>query len=149
MLCALLAIALSGCLTRSSHATAPPSIWPLPASYREVTSEFGRRANGHFHKAIDIRAPKKTPVCATAPGVVISAERNGDYGKVVRIDHQNGYETWYAHLNRIKTKPGRYVKKGKVIGKVGKTGNATGYHLHYEVRKNGQPIDPRTVLPRQ
>lgn len=125
-----------------------PSLWPTPKSHT-ITSEIGKRANGHYHAGIDIAAPKKSPVIATAAGTVTYAARNdGGYGKLVIIDHGNNLETRYAHLYRIKTKRGKHVKRGQVIGKVGKTGNATGFHLHYEIRIKGQPVDPHPYLPR-
>jgi len=79
---------------------------------------------------------------ATAAGRVIFAGRSGAYGRMVVIDHGNGFETRYAHLASTTVRKGERVRRGELIGRVGKSGNATGYHLHYEVRQNGRPVDP-------
>lgn len=99
------------------------------------------------HNGIDIAAPKGTPVVATANGSVAFSGWEGRYGKIVKIDHGNGIQTCYAHLHRRKVRRGKRVKRGKVVGKVGQTGNATGPHVHYEVRVNGRPTNPRPYLP--
>lgn len=130
-----------------------PSVWPVSAPERQVTSPFGYRndpitGERRFHTGIDITAPRKSSVVATAPGIVREARRDrGGYGKLVIIDHSGGYETRYGHLARIKTKRAKHVKRGQVIGKLGKTGRATGLHLHYEVRLHGKPVDPALHLP--
>jgi murein DD-endopeptidase MepM/ murein hydrolase activator NlpD len=108
-----------------------------------VSSPFGSPRGRSWHQGIDLSAPKGTRVAATASGVVVFAARSGDFGKLVVIDHSNGFETRYAHLNRIKVKKGDQVERGEVVGTVGKTGNATGFHLHYEVRRHGTPVDPK------
>jgi murein DD-endopeptidase MepM/ murein hydrolase activator NlpD len=74
------------------------------------------------------------------------AERDGRYGRTVVVDHGAGYRTRYAHLKRIKTSVGNRLRRGDVIGLVGKSGNASGTHLHYEVIRNGVPVDPRPYL---
>jgi murein DD-endopeptidase MepM/ murein hydrolase activator NlpD len=118
-----------------------------------VTSEFGetrtRGGGRHYrHQGIDISAPKGWPVYATADGIVWGVDRDrGGYGKHVVVQHANGYSTLYAHLSGFEVKPGQYVPAGQVLGTIGKTGRATGYHLHYEVRRNGTPINPRPFLP--
>jgi murein DD-endopeptidase MepM/ murein hydrolase activator NlpD len=123
-----------------------PNIWPTAANARTVTSPFGARGSD-THAGVDIAARKKSPVCATAYGRVTYTGRDrGGYGKHVIIDHGR-YETLYAHLSRIKTKPGKTVRRGQVIGRVGKTGNASAPHVHYEIRQNGTPIDPTPFLP--
>ena len=129
-----------------------PSIWPTPEAHGPISSSFGVRKDpftgeSRFHNGIDIAAPKKSPVVATACGrVTFAGKTRGGYGKLVRIDHQNGYQTCYAHLRRIKTRCGKFVKRGEKIGAVGATGRATGSHLQYEVRKNGKPVDPQPFL---
>lgn len=80
---------------------------------------------------------------ATAGGVVSTAERREDFGRLVVIDHGAGWQTRYAHLKDIKVKKGKRVERGMMVGTVGKSGNATGYHLHYEIRHLGVPVDPR------
>ncbi|MFO7973262.1 MAG: M23 family metallopeptidase [Candidatus Hydrogenedentota bacterium] len=117
-----------------------------------MSSEFGeiRRAGGRRsrrHQGIDIRAPKGSPVYATADGVVCTVDRDRrGYGKYVVIQHAGGCSTLYAHLSEFKVKKGKRIRAGQVIGKIGKTGRASGFHLHYEVRQNGRPIDPRPFL---
>jgi len=107
-----------------------------------VSSSFGTRRSGTWHQGIDLSAPKGCEVRATAAGKVVVAEREGAYGRTVVIDHGNGYRTRYAHLKRIAVEKGERVKAREVIGKVGKSGNASGYHLHYEVVREGTPVDP-------
>jgi len=99
----------------------------------------GRR---QLHQGVDLAADIGTPVHVTAEGVVAEVSRDVGLGKLVRIDHQYGYTTIYAHLSRISVKPGQHVKRGEVIGAVGNTGYSTGPHLHYEVHLNGQPENP-------
>ena len=83
---------------------------------------------------------------ATADGVVAFAGRSGDYGRMVALDHGNGWETRYAHLHRIKVEKGDRIRRGRTLGTVGHSGNAGGNHLHYEVRRGGVPINPRPTL---
>ena len=99
------------------------------------------------HKGTDYAAPRGTIVKASGDGKVVFAGRNGGYGRMIKIRHGQKYETRYAHLNGIhsKVRVGRYVKQGQVIGYVGKTGLATGYHLHYEFLVNGRERNPITV----
>ena len=82
----------------------------------------------------------------TADGTVVAAGKDGRYGKTVVVDHGAGFRTRYAHLKKIETKKGKRVKRGDQIGRVGKSGNASGAHLHYEVLKNGTPVNPRAYL---
>ena len=91
--------------------------------------------------------PKGTKVVSTARGRVTFAGTQRGYGKIVILSHADGYETRYAHLSSINTKEGKTVERGEQVGRVGKTGNATAHHLHYEVRRNGDPRDPRPYLP--
>ncbi|MCP4902339.1 MAG: M23 family metallopeptidase [bacterium] len=123
-----------------------PQDWPLDRRLAVVSSEFGARRGRSRHQGIDVSVPKGTPVWATADGVVSSAGRWGDFGRVVVIDHGDGWQTLFAHLKKIKVREGNRVKRGDVVGTVGKSGNATGYHLHYEVRRNGASVDPRPFL---
>jgi murein DD-endopeptidase MepM/ murein hydrolase activator NlpD len=112
-----------------------------------ITSLFGSRAHPiirlfRFHKGIDIAAPKGTPIRAAADGRVIANGWNGGYGQQVRIDHAGGLETSYSHMSAIAAAAGSFVRRGEVIGYVGSTGLSTGPHLHYEVRRGGQLVDP-------
>jgi murein DD-endopeptidase MepM/ murein hydrolase activator NlpD len=121
-----------------------PYAIPVQGGYR-FTSGFGPRG-GRRHNGIDLAAPSGTPIFATADGVVTTAERESGYGNVVRIRHEFGFETVYAHQSRILVTPGQRVSRGERIGDMGSTGRSTGVHLHYEVRLNGQPVNPMTFL---
>lgn len=126
-----------------------PSIQPVSNRQLErIASGFGFRIDpiykiGKFHAGLDFTAPTGTPVYATGDGMVESAEFiAGGYGNNIWIKHGFGYRTHYAHLIRIQSKAGQSVKRGEVIGWVGSTGKSTGPHLHYEVERNGEKIDP-------
>lgn len=108
-----------------------------------MTAEFGVPRGGSHHQGIDLAASAGTPVWATADGTVVVAGKDGRYGKTVLIDHGGGFRTRYAHLKKIEVKKGKRVERGDTIGRVGKSGNASGAHLHYEVIKNGAPVNPR------
>ena len=99
-----------------------------------------------FHKGIDMKAPKGSSVFASADGVVAGTGRGGTYGKVIIINHPGGYQTRYAHLWKIYIKTGQKVKQKQCIGRVGNTGLSTCPHLHFEIRKNGKPINPMKFL---
>lgn len=99
-----------------------------------------------MHYGVDISAPSGTPIKAGGDGKVIFADWRGGYGQCIMIDHGKGVVTLYAHLSRISVKNGQVVKAGAVIGNVGTTGLSTGPHLHFEVRLNGDPVDPLTKL---
>jgi len=109
-----------------------------------LSSGFGVRSGGRRHDGIDLRAPEGTPVTAAATGVVVEAGARGRYGNLVRIAHGGGVETVYAHLQRFAAgvAAGRTVRQGETIGAVGRTGNATGAHLHFELRLGGRAVDP-------
>ena len=94
------------------------------------------------HEGLDIAARQGTPIFAAADGIVKLARYNGGYGNCVYIDHIYGYETRYGHMNKILVRNGQKVKRGDKIGLVGRTGLAEGPHLHYEVRLNGEVLDP-------
>jgi murein DD-endopeptidase MepM/ murein hydrolase activator NlpD len=127
--------------------TASGLIWPVKG---KVSSPFGRRGLRGFHPGIDITAPKGTPIRAVADGLVVESGRKLDgysgYGKIIVIQHGNGMKTLYAHNKKNLVKPGRCVKAGDIIGEVGTSGNATGSHLHFEIRKNGRPVNPLKYL---
>lgn len=124
-----------------------PLVYPVRGYYR-ITSGFGVRRDPFrkrraMHTGIDFKAAYGHKIRATAPGVVIGAGRKGAYGKVVEIRHAHGITTRYAHLSAIKTRVGRRVKAGDVIGNLGNTGRSTGPHLHYETRVFKRAISPR------
>lgn len=120
-------------------------IHPLKGAGR-VSSTYGPRW-GTFHKGIDYAAPAGTPVYASAAGKVIySGYNSGGYGKLVIIEHSNGYQTYYAHNSSLYVNVGETVSKGERIAGVGSTGDSTGNHLHFEIRKNGTPVNPANYL---
>ncbi len=95
-----------------------------------------------FHSGLDIANKKGTPIYATADGKVVSVRVNGGLGKMIAINHGFGFKTRYAHLDKYNIKVGQKVKRGEIIGYMGNTGYSTGPHLHYEVLKNGKPVNP-------
>ncbi|MBH2003474.1 MAG: M23 family metallopeptidase [Sphingobacteriia bacterium] len=128
---------------------ATPSIQPISnKNLNRVASGFGYRIDPIYkdrrlHAGLDFTAPSGTPIYATADGVVRDAGFNtGGYGNRVVINHGFGYQTTYSHMYRIKARVGERVKRGEVIGYVGSTGKSTGPHCHYEVHRNGVPVDP-------
>jgi murein DD-endopeptidase MepM/ murein hydrolase activator NlpD len=127
-----------------------PSIWPvigkLESGVGGRRNPFGGRGY-EYHEGQDIDAVFGTPVQAAASGRVIIAGRQRGYGNVVYVDHGGGLSTRYGHLSEIDVSVGQTVTRGQMIGLVGSTGRSTGPHLHYEVRINNQPVDPRQYLP--
>ena len=117
-------------------------IWPVSGP---VTSPFGYRW-GRLHAGIDIGAPYGTPIHAAASGTVVLAGWNGGYGNYTCIDHGGGMATCYAHQSSYAVSSGAQVSQGQVIGYVGNTGHSFGAHLHFEVRINGNPVDPLGYL---
>jgi murein DD-endopeptidase MepM/ murein hydrolase activator NlpD len=117
--------------------------WPVNGV---LTSTFGWRW-GRMHNGIDIGAPTGTSISAASGGYVYFAGSMGGYGNVVLIDHGGGLTTLYAHQSQVKASVGQTVSRGQQIGLVGSTGHSTGPHLHFEVRKNGVPVDPLGYLP--
>ena len=95
-----------------------------------------------FHKGVDLAAPYGEPVYAAGNGKVSEAGYSRSYGWFVRIRHEDGYSTLYAHMSRILVRKGGTVRIGQRIGLVGSTGTSTGNHLHFELQKNGRPLDP-------
>ncbi|BEU86561.1 hypothetical protein TAMA11512_00250 [Selenomonas sp. TAMA-11512] len=124
--------------------TADPSGWP---STGEVSSPYGLRWGGtDFHPGIDIADDYGTPIHATAAGVVTYAGWNGGYGNMVDIKHASGIVTRYAHAEALAVQSGQTVAKGQIIAYMGSTGFSTGPHLHYEVRINGEAVNPISYL---
>jgi murein DD-endopeptidase MepM/ murein hydrolase activator NlpD len=118
---------------------AVPALWPVRGP---VTAEFGGK-----HTGIDIAAPRGTPVRAAASGVVAEATTDSILGFVVVVNHRDGYATLYGHNSHLVVVPGQNVGAGEVVGFVGSSGRSTGPHLHYEVMRNGERLDPRLFLP--
>lgn len=126
-----------------------PTSSPVTVAFN--SSSFGWRLdpfNGHkaFHEGLDFPADVGTPIYAAAGGIVTVAEQTPDYGKLITIDHGSGLETRYAHASRFLVKVGDRVEKGQEIAEVGSTGRSTGPHLHYEIRLDGNALDPRQYL---
>ena len=121
-------------------------IWPIPG-YSRITSQFGMRTHPitglyRLHTGTDVGAPIGANFIAMASGVVVKAEYNIAYGNMVIIDHGGGVQTLYAHGSEIIAKLGQTVKQGDTVLKVGSTGYSTGPHAHFEIRINGEPVDP-------
>ncbi len=113
-----------------------------------ITSRYGESSSRRrsTHTGLDIATKSGTAIKAAASGKVVYASTNGSYGKLVRIDHGNGVETWYGHCSSIKVKVGDEVKVADVISTVGSTGNSTGPHLHFEIRINNNTVNPQKYL---
>lgn len=125
--------------------TAIPSRMPVDGV--SLTSSFGMRwhpvlGGRHMHKGVDLASPIGTPVHASADGVVGRADWFSSYGLYVALEHGGSIETRYGHMSRLAVAAGQQVHKGDVIGYVGTTGRSTGPHLHYEVRVNGEAVNP-------
>ena len=121
------------------------SVLPVKGS---ISSRFGVSSSirSGAHTGLDIACASGTSIKAIAKGTVVFAEMNGAYGNLVKINHGNGVETWYAHCSKIYAKVGQKVKAGDVISAVGSTGNSTGPHLHLEIRIKGVAINPQKYL---
>jgi murein DD-endopeptidase MepM/ murein hydrolase activator NlpD len=127
-----------------------PSIWPVRGY---ITSHYGSRidpfnGDAELHLGLDIAGIYGTPVHAPADGVVIYAARKAAYGNLVILDHGNGLTTRHGHLSRFNVRVGQRIRKNDVVAFVGTTGRSTAPHLHYEVRQNDRPVNPRSYLPR-
>jgi len=141
----------------AAPAALPAAAAPASASPGEVTdyvtSGFGFRTHPitgdhRFHTGVDLRAAEGAPIRAAAEGVVKSAGPRGGYGNAVEIDHGDGTSTLYAHASALLVKPGQRVTRGEPVALVGQTGQATGPHLHFELRRHDHPVDPMAmVLP--
>jgi len=135
-------------LEQKSLLASTPSVWPAKGW---ITSDFGQRTDPYtaervMHDGLDIAAPHGKDVTAPADGTVIFAGLEGSYGNVLVIDHGYGVKTRYGHLSKVAVHPGDHVRRGELIGAVGNTGRSTGPHLHYEVRVNGLPENPRKFI---
>lgn len=123
----------------------------MPTEGARITSGFGGRSDPFHggrgnHQGLDMAAPTGTPIYSTAEGVVTFSGRQRGYGNVVKIRHAFGFETVYAHLSKSRVQVGERVERGKLIADMGSTGRSTGSHLHYEVRIDGRPVDPRKFI---
>lgn len=138
---------MSGPAQAAPRGLASPMVWPARG---KITTYFGvvEPTAPRGHAGLDIAAPLDTPVLAAYPGKVVRSEmdENG-YGNLVVIEHDNGFQTWYAHMQRRKVKKGDLVYGGERIGDMGSTGYSTGSHVHFEVRDEGVLRDPLNFLP--
>jgi len=128
-----------------------PSVWPSSEEGRYISSRFGNRKDPftkrvRHHSGIDIVAPNKSPIAATARGTVAFSGRHKYLGELVKIDHGYGYESWYGHMSERLLEVGDVVERGDIIGRVGSTGRSTGPHIHYEVHVDGKRVDPKKYI---
>lgn len=144
---------LDGALDRLDKLKAKVRVYPLanPVPGKKVSSRFGYRRDPilgtkALHAGLDFRAPLGTPIRCTGDGVVVRAGWAGGYGRMVEVRHSGGYITRYGHMKKILVSKGDKVRRGTIIGKSGSSGRSTGPHLHYEVRKDGHPLNPVRYL---
>lgn len=121
-----------------------PSLWPVEG---RLMSSFGGRTDpfsgeGAIHTGVDLEAPMGTAVRAAADGIIVHADWEGGYGRLIIVDHGNGVQTYYGHLSTFGVVPGQEVRRGDVIARSGASGRVTSPHLHYEVRMGGTPVNP-------
>ena len=127
-----------------------PSIWPHAS---KINNEYGFRRNPfggrtyEFHAGMDIDGERGEIVVAPGNGIVREAGYKGGYGNMIEIEHGNGLSTRYGHLSKIEVEVGQTISRGSMIGLIGSTGRSTGPHLHYELRVNDRPVNPRFFLP--
>jgi len=127
------------------------SLFSPPLHHRVITSPYGYRnhpvtGKWGLHTGTDYRSPIGSPVYSCSDGIVLSVGKLEDYGKFIIIKHKNGYTSLYGHLNKIMVIRNQTVVEGTLIAKSGNTGISTGPHLHFEIRKNGSPVDPENLL---
>lgn len=141
--------AWGGALVSKPASLSIPSIDPVTKV--DISSYFGYRTDPFKgrrknHKGLDIRGPVGTPIYATADGFVKTSKWLGSYGRFIELDHGNAIHTRYGHMSKLIAKANQFVKKGDIIGLMGSTGRSTGSHLHYEVRIDGQPVNPQSFM---
>jgi murein DD-endopeptidase MepM/ murein hydrolase activator NlpD len=146
---AILERSLEGIETIRRRAEGIPIYAPVRTG--RISSRFGNRMDPFlrrpaFHAGLDFVAPEGAEVRATAPGTITAARWQGGYGAMVEIRHDDGFATRYGHLSAVFVSPGARVAAGTLIGRVGSTGRSTGPHLHYEIRRTGEPVNPTPYL---
>ena len=146
-----LAVVEAALMREQSQAEARPHLWPTKGGW--ISSGFGVRGDPFagtpvMHRGVDIANRAEAPVYAASRGVIVFAGPMKDFGNMIEIDHGYGYRTRYGHLAKIFVRPGDLVEAGQLIGRIGSTGRSTGPHLHFEVHRYGQSIDPRPFLPK-
>ncbi len=125
----------------TTASTSQSSKWHFPLPGAKVISPYGQRG-GRMHTGTDLKTKANDKIYAAFDGEVVFSDRFSGYGNLVRINHGNGFETYYAHNSKNLVKKGQHVKAGQVIALVGQTGRATTPHLHFETRINGKPQNP-------
>ena len=125
-----------------------PSTWPSVQHGRWLSSKFGYRKDPiskelAYHRGVDIGASYGTEIRVTARGIVAYSAYDKGLGNLIKVDHGFGIETWYGHMSKRLVEKGDTVERGDIIGKVGSTGRSTGAHIHYEVHKHGERVDPQ------
>ena len=142
--CLFVALLLSGC-ARHHYPEDYSGGWHFPLPGAKVISDYGYR-DGRLHSGIDLKTTNKDKIYAAFDGEVVFAGKMSGYGNLVRIVHPNGLETYYAHMSRRDVVAGQRVKSGEVIGLCGNTGRSFGSHLHFEIRYQGNAINPEDVI---
>lgn len=128
-----------------------PDQWPLtdPGYVTRGQAAAGGDTRGEAHPGLDIAVPIGSPVRASGGGTVLQAGEEAEYGRFVLLEHPGGYQSMYGHLSRITVAPGQRIAAREVIGLSGNTGRSSAPHLHFEIRRAGEPIDPRTLVKEQ
>lgn len=150
LLIIMISVYLKFGLTQVSYE--PPSIWPVEIKNNNIAADYGLMTHPilkkkKFHKGIDIPAKTGDPVYATSDGIVsTSDDGRTNYGKFIVVDHDKTFQSKYCHLSKLMVKEGDEVIKGQLIGLIGSTGLSTSPHLHYEVLKNGENVNPNHYL---
>jgi murein DD-endopeptidase MepM/ murein hydrolase activator NlpD len=123
-----------------------PTHWPLDRAGVITRGPVGPGGSAEVHQGLDIAVARGTPIRAAGGGLVRDAGRDAEYGLFVRLEHPDGYTSMYGHASRLLVARGDSVRAGQVIGLSGSTGRSTAPHLHFEVLRNGEPIDPRSQV---
>jgi len=124
----------------------PPLDGHIASAYGKLRGKRTAKTPMRHHEGVDMSSPSGTPIHAAATGMVVRAAYSPTFGRHVVIQHENGYTTLYAHMSKMLVTTGQSVEAGSVIGKVGRTGRATGPHLHFEVKRENASIDPEPLL---
>lgn len=141
----LLVCVLASCShTKSIVTGSKDGCYPLPGA--KVISPYKNNRGSHRHTGVDLKTKPNDPIYAVGDGVVTMSKNYSGYGKCIIIKHADGTETLYAHNSKNYVKEGEKVKAGQKIALTGRTGRATTEHLHFEVRKNGKPVNPMPLL---
>ncbi len=124
----------------------------FPVMAPRLSSKFGKRKHPiarvtRHHSGVDLAAPRSSQIRAVADGTVVFSDTFSHYGKLVVIQHADGVTSHYGHCDQLLASPGELIKAGQIIATVGSTGLSTGPHLHFEIRRNGEPLNPEILLP--